>query len=90
MAERPPTPELDKQLAIIESGKAATVQDFYDWIREKGWAICEPNPDSLRNYYTQIYTQPEQLMADFFGIDRDKIEAERRALLEYIQVQHLD
>lgn len=35
---------------------------------------------------------PEQLMADYFGIDRDKVEAERRAILEYLRsdVQWVD
>jgi hypothetical protein len=32
-----------------------------------------------------VLSQPEQLMADFFGIDRNKIETERRALLDYMR-----
>lgn len=32
-----------------------------------------------------VFAQREQLMADFFGIDRDKIEQERRALLDAIR-----
>jgi hypothetical protein len=34
-----------------------------------------------------VFVNPEQLMADFFGIDRDKIEAERRAILAHLQSQ---
>lgn len=75
------TPELDRQAEIIKSGKAMLIQEFYDWIKEQGWELAEPEPESIRGYYRPIFHQPEQLMADFFGIDRDKIEQERRALL---------
>jgi hypothetical protein len=87
--ETPPTPELDKQSAIIKSGKAAVVQDFYDWLHnERGYQLCEPVPNSLHGYYgLASYGGPEQLMADFFGIDRDKIETERRALLDMLREQ---
>ena len=87
--EVPPTPELDKQSEIIRSGKAAVVQDFLDWLHnECGYQLCEPVPNSLHGYYgLASYGGPEQLMADFFGIDRDKIEAERRALLDMLREQ---
>jgi hypothetical protein len=83
----PPTPELDKQREIINSGKAEVVQEFIDWLAEdRHYTLCEPKPDSLHGYYLPVlYGGPEQLMADFFGIDRDKIETERRALLAAIQ-----
>jgi hypothetical protein len=89
-----PTPELDKQLAIIHSGKAETVQEFYDWLtEEKGWVLARYVPEDERvdddGIYGEqpvpVYIQPEQLMADFFGIDRNKIEAERRAILDKIR-----
>ena len=84
------TPELDKQSEIIHSGKAATVQDFIDWLLdEKQYVIAEwsdPDPDGIRDQELfPVYTQREQLMADFFGIDRDKIESERRAILAALQ-----
>jgi len=84
---RPATPELDRQSEIINSGKAGTVQEFLDWLHnERGYQLCEPVPNSLHGYYgLASYGGPEQLMADFFGIDRDKIEAERRALLDHIR-----
>jgi hypothetical protein len=33
----------------------------------------------------QVMTNPEDLMAEFFGIDRNKIEQERRALLDMLR-----
>lgn len=80
------TPELDRQAEIIESGKADLLAEFYDWLIEQGYTLCEPVPNSLHGYYAPAsYGGPEQLLADFFGIDRDKIEAERRALLDALR-----
>ena len=90
----PTTPELTKQSEIINSGKAELIQEFYDWLhQEKGWVLARWVPTEERHsgdgiYGEQpvpVYIQPEQLMADFFGIDRDKIEVERRALLEAVR-----
>lgn len=81
------TTELDKQVEIVKSGKAGLVQEFYDWlIEEKGYTLCEPVEGSRSGYYLPAsYGGPEQLMADFFGIDRDKVESERRAILDAIR-----
>jgi GTP cyclohydrolase II len=90
----PHTPELEKQTEIVNSGKAELIQEFYDWLhQEKGWVLARWVPTEERfpgdGIYGEqpvpVYVQPEQLMADFFGIDRDKIETERRAILAAIQ-----
>lgn len=77
------TPELDRQLEIVNSGKAELIQEFYDWLIDvRGYFLCQPIPNSIHGYYGPAsYGGPEQLMADFFGIDRNKIEAERREIL---------
>jgi hypothetical protein len=80
----PPTPELDKQQKVIKSGQAGTVQEFIDWLLENGYQICtreDYNPDS--NYWP-IAGNWNSLMARFFDLDEDKIEQERRAVLDYI------
>lgn len=81
------TTELDRQLEIINSGEAGTVQDFYDWLIENGYHIAVYQKiDGYRDeMFVPAAIQPEQLMADFFGIDRGKIEAERRALLDALR-----
>ena len=93
----PHTPELEKQAEVVRSGKAEIVQEFYDWLHEeKGWVLARWVPVEERStgdgiYGEQpvpVYVQPEQLMADFFGIDRDKIETERRAVLDAIREAH--
>jgi hypothetical protein len=87
-----PTPELDRQRDIIHSGKAQTVQNFIDWLRdEKKYVLAEWSEASKQPMSGEdqelfpVFIQPEDLMAEFFGIDRNKIEQERRALLAAIQ-----
>lgn len=118
------TPELDKQSEIIKSGRAETVQDFYDWFSAQGLSLTKYESrtfeESCPGYgltecadgiiYQDTHREmecpkcggtglvvvereghyddtrgPEQLMADFFGIDRNRIEAERMEILERIR-----
>lgn len=71
------TPELDRQKEIIDSGRAEAVQQFLDWLWNEGLHLCSTDGHE----FIPHHRQPEQLMADHFGIDRDKIEDERRAIL---------
>jgi hypothetical protein len=82
----PEFPELVKQAEIVESGKAETVQEFIDWLSGQGIVLAEWRDDGWHQpALLEDNRSPEQLMADFFGIDRDKIEQERQALLEAIR-----
>jgi hypothetical protein len=82
------TPELDKQHKIIESGASDTLTEFYDWLSERGWLLARWEANGKWNEYLEpVYTRPEQLFAEFFGIDLDKIESERRAVLEELRSQ---
>ena len=86
-----PTSELDKQWKVIESGEADTLTRFFDWLLERGytigsWESVESlNFDSSYDEFQPLRIQPEQLFADFFGIDLDRIEVERRALLDALR-----
>lgn len=94
------TPELDKQREIIESGRASLLQEFLDWLPQNGFLIAARCTDPIHEDSfatcgtcegTSVHTpwvNPEQIMADFFGIDRNKIEDERRAILERIRAQN--
>jgi hypothetical protein len=86
------TPELDKRHKFIESGETDTLTRFYDWLCAKNYFIAEwiqpvdddgePEGDEM---LFSIRIGPERLFADFFGIDLDKVESERRAILEEIR-----
>lgn len=92
----PLTPELDRQRAAIESGHASQVQDFIDWLGPNGYAIVRTCTDPVHRSdltcgvcegtgYAGPVSNFQKLMAEHFGIDEDKIEAERLALLEWIR-----
>ena len=83
------TPELDKQAEIIKTGQNEVLGNFYDWLNEQGYEICKQTTyaewEDDRWVYRPIHTRPEQLFADFFGVDLDGIEQECRAILERLQ-----
>ena len=93
---KPDTTELDKQAKIINSGKAPAVQEFIDWLLDdKKWVLARyveedertPNDGIYGEQPVPVFVQREELMAEFFGIDLNKIEAERRALLDHLRSQ---
>ena len=77
------TPELDKQHKVINSGEAGKVQDFLDWLLDDQRVVLAAWDDE--DCLQPLMTRREQIMADYFKIDLDKLEAERRALLEQIR-----
>lgn len=83
------SPELDKQQKIIESGKAETVEEFIDWLHGQGielayWETVESYRDPR---LLPDLRRPEQIMADFFGIDLNRIKQEQEALLAELRAQ---
>jgi hypothetical protein len=76
----PPTPELDRQRQAIEDG-AHRIGEFLDWLGEQGYHLAKYYDG--RSY--DANPGPQNLVAGFYRIDLDKIEAERRALLAYIR-----
>ena len=84
-----PTPELDKQMAVIESGARDTLTDFIDWLSAKEYVIAEhvehewwDEYDNFDTILAPVHIRPEKLFGEFFGIDLDLIESERRAILD--------
>jgi hypothetical protein len=83
-----PTPELDKQRKVIESGEVDTLGNFYDWLQGEGYHIAEYVDVGYRDDRLAIVPlSPERLFANYFDIDLNKIETERRAILEKIRSQ---
>lgn len=78
--------EAEKMVEIVRSGESHTLTDFYDWLGEQGYRICSIT--EIENYeprYAPIGGGPEQLFADYFGIDLEKLEQERREMLEKLR-----
>lgn len=79
-------PECEKMSAVLD--KSLELTNFVDWLQEQGYAICEKGiyKDSYpQEQWVPIKKNFEQLFADYFGIDLDKVEEERRALLDEIR-----
>lgn len=90
----PETPELDRMKAIRDESQAQGA--FLDWLmHEKKIDLCrwwEPGEDDESGegeQYLPITDRIETLLAEYHDIDLDKVEKERRLILETIQ-QHND
>jgi hypothetical protein len=83
MAGKPQTwPEHEKLKAISEFSQK--VHDFLEWCSEKGWELAQWEGDRM----FPIRPGRDKILADFFEIDMDKIEAEKRAMLDLMRAQN--
>ncbi len=72
-------PECDKLLAVKNQSQAQG--EFLDWLSDKGIALCEID----QNYYPMyvpVRKNTETLLAEYHGIDLNKVEKERKEMLE--------
>lgn len=97
----PQTPELDKMKAVHD--RSQVVGEFLEWLKHtKNCTIAvahkhtehcydgpgrAPNCGLFKGQYDPLYTGTEALLAEFFEIDLEKVEEERRAILEHLQQQ---
>lgn len=85
-AARVPTPELDKQREVIKSGKNDVIGDFIEWLSPHGYVVARWQKDeSDQDVLLPVWTSTSRLLSEYFGIDHDEVERERRALLEAIR-----
>jgi hypothetical protein len=75
------TTELDKMHKVHPQSQA--VGEFLEWLQEENLALCRYDK-ATRQYYPNC-TSVEDLLAKHFGIDLDKVERERRAILDGIR-----
>lgn len=82
MTEKIKTPELDKMLKVKNVSQAIGM--FIDWLQQEKqivFAIYDDGNDMLE----QVRTNTEKFLAEYFGIDLEKAEKERRAILKSLQ-----
>jgi len=94
---QPTCPECEKLSKVSEEFNK--IGAFLDWLSEKEIVLCrwEANDDeNTREYLDDVllpirkyrgYSGIEQLLADYFEIDLEKVEKERKHLLAWIQGQ---
>jgi hypothetical protein len=88
MAETPtPTPTLDKMLDVKDRSQA--IGEFLEWLEdEKGVELVTTelhHGGSRALEYVPLRQGTESLLAEFFGIDLDAAEREKRALLDELR-----
>jgi hypothetical protein len=71
-------PEHEKLKAL--GGANQTVGDFIEWLGENRIELAQWN--DAGTYCLPIHKSRDDLLAEFFEIDRNKLEAEKRAMLE--------
>lgn len=72
-------PECDKMLAVKDESHA--ISAFLDFLQENGYSICELIERNHHNWQP-VYKSNEELMAEHFGINLDRVEKERRQMLK--------
>ena len=82
MAKPIPTPELDKMRAVKDRSQA--IGEFIEWLRSKKSYEIAFYPEGSDLLFP-VNTSIEKLLADFFEIDLNKVDAEKRALLKQLR-----
>ena len=95
MLSQPECPECEKLLAI--SPDSNKIGDFLDWLDSNDITLCKYHSQvkTWNDEHTDYYIDPagyypvranfEKLLAEYFKIDLDKVEAERKSLLDWIR-----
>lgn len=82
------TPESDKMLAV--HAKSQAIGEFLDWLRdERGITLAEfghTRHDSDELYMVRIGIN--ELLAEYFEIDLNKVEREKRAILDGVRASY--
>lgn len=75
-------PECEKIVACQD--RSRTISEFLDWLQEQKYELCMWDNTGVGTFYPLV-TSKEKLLAEFFEIDLDKVETERRAILDDIR-----
>lgn len=83
--KEPTYPEHVKLEAI--SDKSQCIYDFLEWAAERGYQLAKWTEGERRGSQELFYIRESRmdLLAAFFEIDLKKIEAEKRAMLDYMR-----
>jgi len=74
-------PEHEKLKEVRDKSQACG--EFLEWLRSRGYVVCRYYVD--RDQYYPAPERAEDLLALFFNIDRDKIEKEKREMLDMLR-----
>ena len=75
------TPECDKMLAVKD--KSQPIGEFITWLEDQGIFLAKHDDNSDR---LQMYSETtEEILARFFKIDLNKVEQEKRDILDQLR-----
>lgn len=85
----PKYPEHEKLKEIQDQSQACG--EFLEWLRSKGifLAIWVKNSNGWEERQS-VHTPTQDLLAEFFGIDRDKLEDEKVQMLNELRKMNAD
>lgn len=75
-------PEHEKLHAVVEESQACG--EFYDWLQSKGYTLCESDERNPERFWP-VHRPITDLLAERFGIDQEKLEDEKRAMLDELR-----
>lgn len=82
----PQTPMLDKMKAVKKWSQA--IGEFLDWLQSRGYILCRRAEGEQPHVpYMPAVVSVETLLAEYFEVDLEAAERERRAVLEYVRQQ---
>jgi len=86
--EYPKCPECEKLNAAAPYSQK--IGEFIEWLHTKGiclaeWVEDSEYPDEDEGDLRSIRTNKQDLLAEFFEIDMNKVEKEREQMLAYLQ-----
>jgi hypothetical protein len=89
-------PEHEKLTQIRD--KSQLVGEFLDWLSQQGYYICRWQDEGDNGQPKRIPATADDIarihedeyLADFFGIDQDKLEEEKRAMLDALRASYAE
>ena len=86
--KQPYTPECDCMLQV--QPKSELLSTFLDWLQSENYVSAQYDSSSATALLHHVPLSFEKLLAKFFDIDLDKVEREKRELLNYCRLKNAE
>lgn len=82
MPEYPAAPECDRMLAVKDESQR--YGEFLEWLQHR-YTLCRPPTGIKSSHYRPALINIEKILADYFDIDLEEAEREKRAILAHLR-----
>lgn len=79
-------------MAAAREAGSDTIGAFIDWLQSHGYVIAQWNRNELMTHHDILepaWKPIEHWLADYYGIDLNKVDDERKAILEELRKKHV-